>query len=593
MTASRRDGVDGADAVDGVAPRASAGIREARDVRASEAGDAGGTKREETGSLPTATDASDRGRGTSVRGATRVGRLEVGPAVIGYGSCGTVVFEGALDGRPVAVKRLLAHFHELARAELRTLIASDEHPNILRCFAMEEDDDFVYVALERCSCTLASLVAPEKLQQPGTDRMDQNAEKPFAFVDARTNRPTPEGLRLMRDAFAGVNALHAVGVVHRDLKPQNVLVTPRRRGKLADMGLAKKLNAAEGTSFETRPAAPPRTGPDGAPLAPSASGGVVGGTAGWLAPERLAGERQSRAVDAFGLGCLLHYCLTGGGHPFGARYERDANVARGVEPELDALERVSREAADLARALTLRDPKSRPTAAEALAHPLWWSDAKKLAFLCDVSDRVEMEDREAGGALLLRELERGALPGSAPGIRERGGGSPRAPGGIGIVETSWAGKLPPSLLQNLGKYRSYKGDETRDLLRVIRNKSNHFRELPKNVRDEVGAPPEGFYRYFDEKFPRLLLHTYAFVKDNCAHEPAFRAYFFPPRRRWSTPSARARRSACFSSRRAGVSSARGATSTTPRECTGRRQICRTPKFLRVPPERPGLRVHRC
>ena len=453
------------------------------------------------------------------RGATRVGRLEIGPAVLGYGSCGTVVFEGALDGRPVAVKRLLAHFHELARAELATLIASDEHPNILRCFAMEEDDDFVYVALERCERTLASLVTGKSVGSG--ENLDARADSPnendppFAFVDRASGRPTPEGLRLMRDAFAGVNALHAVGVVHRDLKPQNVLVTPRRRGKLADMGLAKKLNAAEGTSFETRPVPPSGPGPDGAPRAASHADG--GGTAGWLAPERLAGGRQSRAVDAFGLGCLTHYCLTGGGHPFGARYERDANVARGVHPELEKLERVSREAADLVRALTKPDPADRPTAAEALAHPLWWSDAAKLKFLCDVSDRVEMEDREAGGFLLLRELERGALsPRGSRGV-----------GGIGIAEASWAGRLPPSLLQNLGKYRSYKGDEIRDLLRVIRNKSNHFRELPKNVQNEVGAPPEGFYRYFENKFPNLLMHAYVFVKENCAHEPGFRNYFFP------------------------------------------------------------------
>ena len=162
--------------------------------------------------------------------------------MIGYGSCGTVVFEGVLDGRPVAVKRLLAHFHELARAELQTLIASDEHPNILRCFAMEEDEDFVYVALERCSCTLASLVAPEGVFPTDAASMSPNSPTPdtkaLAFVDERTLKPTPEGLRLMRDAFAGVNALHAVGVVHRDLKPQNVLVTPRHRCKLADMGIS-------------------------------------------------------------------------------------------------------------------------------------------------------------------------------------------------------------------------------------------------------------------------------------------------------------------------------------------------------------------
>ena len=103
-------------------------------------------------------------------GAVRVGRLSVGPGILGYGSCGTIVFEGELDGRPVAVKRLLAQFHELARAELATLISSDEHPNVLRCFAMEEDADFVYVALERCSSALASVVDGGSMGSDSTSR---------------------------------------------------------------------------------------------------------------------------------------------------------------------------------------------------------------------------------------------------------------------------------------------------------------------------------------------------------------------------------------------------------------------------------------
>ena len=154
-----------------------------------------------------------------VSGATRVGRLEVGPGVLGYGSCGTIVFEGRLDGRAVAVKRLLAQFHELARSELATLIASDEHPNVLRCYAMEEDADFAYVALERCSFTLASLV-------DGT----LEGTPPFHIVDPTTRLPTKEGTRVMRDACAGLLALHARGIVHRDLKPANVPSPTRGAG---------------------------------------------------------------------------------------------------------------------------------------------------------------------------------------------------------------------------------------------------------------------------------------------------------------------------------------------------------------------------
>ena len=60
-------------------------------------------------------------------------------------------------------------------------------------------------------------------------------------------------------------------------------------------------------------------------------GGNTGGSQGWQAYEQLVSRsggaaRQSRAVDVFSYGLLLHYCLTGGRHPFGARYERDMNI---------------------------------------------------------------------------------------------------------------------------------------------------------------------------------------------------------------------------------------------------------------------------
>jgi hypothetical protein len=55
----------------------------------------------------------------------------VGTVVLGYGSGGTVVLLGRLDGRPVAVKRLLARFAELARTEINALIHTDDHPNVV------------------------------------------------------------------------------------------------------------------------------------------------------------------------------------------------------------------------------------------------------------------------------------------------------------------------------------------------------------------------------------------------------------------------------------------------------------------------------
>ena len=91
-------------------------------------------------------------------GGKWVGRLLVKPAVIGHGSPGPVVLAGPLEGRPGAVKRLLGVFHERAAAEVAALVTTDAHPNVVRCLGAEEDEAFVYVALERCAFNLADLV---------------------------------------------------------------------------------------------------------------------------------------------------------------------------------------------------------------------------------------------------------------------------------------------------------------------------------------------------------------------------------------------------------------------------------------------------
>jgi len=246
----------------------------------------------------------------------RVGRLTVGPAILGLGSCGTVVFEGSLDGRPVAVKRLLSHFHGLAKKELAALIRADAHHGVLRCFALEEDDNFVYVALERCACTLAHLLEPSigAEQQPGQPMAALVVPSVQPFTP--DGRPSPALWCIMRDLAAGLAALHSQGVIHRDMKPQNVLLTPQGRAKLSDFGVSRSLEPGEASVFD-------------------ATGG--GGTSGWRAPEALAGGRQGRGVDVWALGCLLFYCLTGGAHPFGERHARDGAVSAGAPAELARL----------------------------------------------------------------------------------------------------------------------------------------------------------------------------------------------------------------------------------------------------------------
>lgn len=88
----------------------------------------------------------------------RIGKLVLFSTEIAKGSNGTIVLEGLYEGRAVAVKRLVQAHHDVAFKEIQNLIASDRHPNIVRWYGVEYDQDFVYLALERCTCSLGDLV---------------------------------------------------------------------------------------------------------------------------------------------------------------------------------------------------------------------------------------------------------------------------------------------------------------------------------------------------------------------------------------------------------------------------------------------------
>ncbi|KAJ6336643.1 hypothetical protein OIU76_006508 [Salix suchowensis] len=79
---------------------------------------------------------------------------------------GVMVLEGVYDGCHVAVKRLVQTHHVLALKEIQKLIASDQHPNIVRWYGVEYDQHFVYLAFERCTCSLNDViyVNPKSLQ---------------------------------------------------------------------------------------------------------------------------------------------------------------------------------------------------------------------------------------------------------------------------------------------------------------------------------------------------------------------------------------------------------------------------------------------
>jgi serine/threonine protein kinase len=127
---------------------------------------------------------------------------------------------------------------------------------------------------------------------------------------------------LGRQIALGMAAAHAQGVVHGDLKPANILVTPDGTAKIVDFGLARR-------------SASPAQGEKTVLWDPSPSGGISG-TPAYMAPEQASGEPPTQASDVFSLGVMLYELVTG------RRARREDNL-------LELLRRIDRE--DLTRHL--------------------------------------------------------------------------------------------------------------------------------------------------------------------------------------------------------------------------------------------------
>ena len=147
----------------------------------------------------------------------------------------------------------------------------------------------------------------------------------------------------------GLDALHACGVVHRDVKPSNVLLDGAGTAALADFGLARGADSTQLTSD-----------------------GQMVGTAPYIAPELIAGEHATPASDVYALGCVLYECLVGE-PPFTGRGPAELGFAHLFEPPPDPRERRPDLSAELALGLLSaleKDPTQRPTSGTAVARML-------------------------------------------------------------------------------------------------------------------------------------------------------------------------------------------------------------------------------
>lgn len=204
-----------------------------------------------------------------------------------------------------------------------------------------------------------------------------------------------------------------------------------------------------------------------------------------LSPLELTpGVRTSRTVDIFSLGCVFYCLLIPGCHPFGEWYEREANIMHN-KPNLDALRELSPEAFDLISSMLRRTAAKRPTASEVGSHPFFWASEQKLSFLCDFSDRIEIDATSSEDCLnaqsIVLVLERNASK---------------------VVGNAWDNQIDSDLVLNVQRFRSYDPSSIRDLLRLLRNKYHHYDELSKDLKLKIGTKTIGLIRYFESHFPR-------------------------------------------------------------------------------------------
>ncbi|OXA37873.1 serine/threonine-protein kinase/endoribonuclease IRE1-like [Folsomia candida] len=402
---------------------------------------------------------------------------------IGDGGSSTV-YEGYFEvqTRKAAVKICQKSYLNSKKSKELEVLRKLADPNIVTYYIMQDVGKTSYIVMELADCTLTHAI--EKQRKGGT-----TLRKKWAS-----------------DMTKGLAAMHSMNIVHRDIKPDNVLIFfGKNVAKLADFGISRVLQSmTKGTNTL-----------------------ADGGTRMWRPPEALevigtskeATFKLSPSYDIFALGLTIFYAMSGGRHLFASdkndgSSKAEANILNYLV--VWNLEYESTSLTNLLKAMVNKVPKVRPNAKVVLEHPFFWDSKRGLDFIEAVTIDLKNAEKPMAGS----------------GKSELGFAHDRFCNATKNLEKNWRSRLCPELeafmtwkaatkskfsLEN----KKYGEKSFIKLIDFIRDYDQHNKDWTAEFengrlkKDGVfGKDGTKYGDYFLSRFPELVTILYTFFQQN-------------------------------------------------------------------------------